>query len=419
MEHFVGQSVEAFEMSMTIHTVCRSCGNTGLREVFSLPPMHLANAFRLPGEPMGEKFPLTALWCEKCNLAQLRETVDPYILYNNYAYVTSTSQTMLRHFESLWSEIKSECSPESAIEIGSNDGRLLQFLRDRGVDRVCGVEPAYNLVELALKEGITTINGLFDNYTAHIVHGVVPKCDLIVARHVFAHVDDWQAFVKNLDAMAQKETLIAIEVPYLVDMLQGVELDSIYHEHLSYVSIHSILALLEHTPFHIHRVMFFPIHGGAMVLFLRRDDSDRQPFVIPYESIQPTAWVEFAMHANRRIEALKLRVRNLVASGKTVCGFGASAKSSVWIQACGFTENEISFICDCTEQKQGRCSPGTEIPIEPESSLSDADVAVLFSWNFAREIIENNDDWVSRGGIFIDPHRPNLAEEVIPGVRAS
>ncbi len=398
--------------SITLLKACRACGNPHLRKVFSLPPMPLANSFRLPDEPIGRKFPLTVLWCDECHLAQLRETVDPEVLYANYPYVTSASQTMLRHFESLWSEIKTECIPESAIEIGSNDGRMLQFLKGKGVDRVCGIEPAENLFSLAMKEGITTINSLFDKHAAEIVHGVVPRCDLIVARHVFAHVDDWHAFVKNLDVLAGKETLIAIELPYLVDMLEKAELDQCYHEHLSYASIRSFWMLLEHTPFHIHKVKFYPIHGGAMVLFIRRNDSEWARLPLPYEFIHPTAWEDFNVRAWRRIEDLKLKVHALVGSGKLVAGYGASAKSSVWISACGFTSEDIRFIVDSTPQKIGRLSPGTCIPIVPEEEIEKADVAVCCAWNFLLEIKEKLKPWIEKGGILINPHHPesNVAQ---------
>ena len=389
-----------------VRTNCRACGNTDLKQVFSFDrPMPLANSFRLPTEDQDGHVPLTVLFCPKCTLSQLRETVDPAVLYHNYPYVTSRSETMRLHFESLWSAVGEECYGESVIEIGSNDGHFLSFARDHGAEHVCGVDPAENLTSAAIKSGITTINGLFDTYNANIINGVIPKPDVIIARHVFAHVDDWNGFVKNLDVLASKETLIVIEVPYVLDMLEKIELDQLYHEHLSYVSIASIRALLEHSPFHIHRVLRFPIHGGAMVVMLRRNDSKAQPFPMPQEAVTAQMWEDFRNYANTSIHALKLKVDDLVANDKTVCGFGASAKSTVWMAACGFTREHIQFICDCTPNKIGRHSPGTDVPILPESAMMERkqDYAVLFIPNFRDEVIANNKSYLDDGGKFIIP----------------
>ncbi len=320
---------------------------------------------------------------------------------------------MLSHFESLWGEIKTECEPDSVLEIGSNNGDLLKFARSKGASQVLGIDPAANL-KPSDDSGIMSICGMFDGISASIAHTAMPKVDVIVARHVFAHIDDWNGFVRHLDAVAQKDTLIVIEVPYLGDLLRGAEFDSCYHEHLSYVSIGSIEALLKHSPFHIHEVRHFPVHGGAIVFMLRRNDCDKQPFPLPFECIHPNAWDDFALRAQRRIDDLRFRVRTMAAYGMTIAGFGASAKSTVWLQACGLTNLEVNFIVDSTPQKQGRCSPGTSIPIVPECELDDADVAINFAWNYTTDIKAKIQPWLERGGILLDPHHPDMADTPHP-----
>lgn len=386
--------------------ICRACGNSGLKEVFHFDqPMPLANSFRLPGEEQEGYVPLTILFCPQCSLSQLREVVNPSVLYSGYPYTTSRSETMQAHFKNLWSAIKEECEPAHVLEIGSNDGHFLQFCKANGAESVVGIDPAENLKPDPDESGIISICGLFDSETAAIARGAMPSVDVIVARHVFAHVDDWHGFIKCLDVLANKDTLIVIEVPYVLDLLENIQLDTIYHEHLSYVSLKAVRALLESTPFHIHGARRFPVHGGALVLMLRRNDCAKYPLPLPRENIAESHWEDFRNYANTSIRALRFKVHELVGRKTTVCGYGASAKSTVWISACGFTRNDIQFICDCTPHKQGRLSPGTDIPIVPESELMEKmpDHAVLWSWNYREEIIKKHKKYLLAGGKFIVP----------------
>jgi novobiocin biosynthesis protein NovU/D-mycarose 3-C-methyltransferase len=204
-----------------------------------------------------------------------------------------------------------------------------------------------------------------------------------------------------------------IEVPYVMDMLDGVEFDTIYHEHLSYVSLLAVERLLRETMFHLHKVLRFHIHGGAIVMMLRRDDADFQPDAsvaefLDRECITPEMWQNF-----NTLSLLKIRKLQEIVSdkrkfeGATICGFGASAKSTVWLNACGFTRKEIDFICDCTPSKQGRLSPGNDIPVVPESELMARmpEYAILYAWNFRAEIVRANQKYLDAGGHFIIPDR--------------
>jgi novobiocin biosynthesis protein NovU/D-mycarose 3-C-methyltransferase len=217
--------------------------------------------------------------------------------------------------------------------------------------------------------------------------------------------------MENLNFVAVKNTLIAIEVPYVTDMLEGVEFDTIYHEHLSYVSVRSVERLLQNSNFHLHKVLRFHIHGGAIVLMLRRNDTDFQPDAsvakfLELEQITIESWNDFSNQTAAKIAELQLFVCDRAFKRtETICGFGASAKSTVWINACGFTEKHIDFICDCTPSKQGKLSPGTGIPIVSESELMARRPghAVLFAWNFKAEIIRNNQAYLNAGGHFVIP----------------
>jgi hypothetical protein len=394
-------------------THCRSCGNDKLVEAFDLGLQPLANDFAFPGSACCGYAPLKVNFCEQCTMSQLSVVVDPKIIYSNYPYVTSRSKTMENHFENLWRAINDECKASTVIEIGSNDGLFLQFCKDRGTTTAIGVDPAENL-RPSLETGIWSVCSLFDQTAAHAAHEMARgSADVIVARHVFAHIDDIRGFVKNLAIMSHKETLTVIEVPYVVDLLNGAEFDTIYHEHLSYISLKSVEWLLRGTPFHIHKVIRFSIHCGAIAIMLRHNDSKVAPdssaqHFISKESVDGDSWVRFALESQNKISQLCALVREKVLSDRvTVCGFGASAKSTVWINACGFKRSEIDFIVDCTPSKQGKFSPGNDIPILPERDLINKfpDYAIMFAWNYRDEIIRNNQSYLAMGGRFIIPDR--------------
>lgn len=407
-------------------TSCRACGygtpagpegikstqsGEKLIEVFDLGVQPLANDFvKIGGEHKGYA-PLKVMFCPRCTLSQLSVVVKPSVLYENYCYETSKSETMRLHFRSLWDAITEQAKAGSVIEIGSNDGDFLAFARQNGAEAVCGVDPAENLALNAIRNGIPTVIGILDEKTAECAARVVPKADVIVARHVLAHADDWTGFVNSLDTLSNKDTLVVIECPYVLDMLEGSEFDTVYHEHLSYVSLKSIHHLLHDSVFHLHKVKKFPVHGGAIVMMLRRNDSETPPdrSVVEFmeqERITVDSWMKFSGASRLKIERLKHLVDVAFDNKTSVVGFGASAKSTVWINACGFTKRDIGFICDNTPHKQLKFSPGSDIPIVDEGALLRElpYFAVCFAWNFMDEIVRKNMMWIDKGGQFINPH---------------
>jgi novobiocin biosynthesis protein NovU/D-mycarose 3-C-methyltransferase len=409
-----------------LHTHCRSCdyahhdlpsgikasaSDEKLIPVFDLGRQPLANAFAGPNDVHSPFYPLEVLLCPRCNLAQLSVVVPTATLYSNYAYTTSNSDTMRQHFGELWAEVGKECTPESVVEIGSNDGLFLAYAREHGADAVCGIDPGENLVELARGRGIHTFCGVFDEGTAGMARACVPPVDVVIARHVFNHVDDWRAFVKALDILCHRDSLVVIEVPYILDLLTRVEFDTVYHEHLSYLNVKAMEYLLGGTPFVIHRIVKFPVHGGSIAIMIRRRDSDkpRCPSVRHFREAESTlnadAWKVFSVNAYTHIQNLGTQVIDLLANSKTVAGYGASAKSTVWLNAMGFTRKEVKFICDSTPGKWHKESPGTGIPITDEGALlrEMPDYAILFSWNYEEEILTKNKLWREKGGKFIVP----------------
>lgn len=407
-----------------LNNSCRACGYAtigagGIKSaasedrlipVFDLGVQPLANDFANVSEERSGYAPLKVMFCPKCTLAQLSVVVRPEILYSRYLYVTSQSQTMRDHFDRLHDTILSEQEFSSLLEIGSNDGTLLRYFASKGC-KVAGIDPAENLVEISRKSGIPTIAGVFNAKNAQCS---MANCrdgfDIILARHVFCHIDDWREFVDCLSIPSHKNTLVCIEVPYVKDLLSRGEFDTIYHEHLSYLSIKAMDALLKSSPFRLQRIVQFDIHGGALLLMLRRRDcpvlehSSVKDFM-DSENITLDTWKAFENKARDNIVALKEFVKCAKQDGKRVVGFGASAKSTVWVNACVFTRKDIEFITDTTLQKLYKLSPGTDIPIVDEGAILRElpDYAICFAWNFRDYVLKNNELARSKGVKFVFP----------------
>lgn len=402
-----------------LHSTCRACGFGGslvppyakgatsetLVPVFDLGIQPLANDFRSEKEEHSGYAPLKVLFCPRCSLAQLSVVVNPGILYSNYSYVTSPSDSMLRHFENLYRDIAT-MNPEddwNIMEIGSNDGAFLSFLKSQDrVDSVLGVDPAANLAEIAIRNGINTHCALWGVETAKKVQHYHP--DVIIARHVFAHIDSWKEFVLALDVVCGADTLVAIEVPDAVKMVRGLEFDTVYHEHLSYVTLESVKWLLKETSFKIVGAHPFDIHGGSIVIFIRRRDH-RAPEIQVERTLIVEDWNEFEAKSLINIGDLQEFVFSELSKGKRFCGYGASAKSTVMLNACHLNSSHVSFICDGTSFKQWKKSPGTGIPIVDEGALlrEMPDYAIMHCWNFANEVLKKNKLYREKGGKFVIP----------------
>lgn len=408
-----------------LHTHCRVCHKpqpsyvkstkpeTTLVKAVSFGPMPLANDFKTAEEVHHGYAPLDVMVCKNCGLAQLSVVVDPMILYDYYTYTTSGSKTMEAHFHKLTNDIREVGGwiyKGRVLEIGSNDGRFLRFIKQHcNPSYVFGVDPAENLCSIARSFGIPTEYGLFSYEIADYIlnkddGGVF---DVVIARHVFCHVDDWHDFIRAVDAVTHDESMLVIEVPNADKLLKGNEWDTIYHEHLSYMNIGAMSRLLGGTRFFIKEIRYFDIHGGTMVFFIGKNGIQNENVnrMAIAERCGVDEWRNMRDRADAWIDQLRNTVFIAKSKGKTVSGYGASAKSTNWISACKFDSSSISYISDTTPQKQGRMSPGTDIPIvSPEHFRSNpTDYAILFAWNFEAEILEKESEFRSRGGKFIIP----------------
>ena len=407
-------------------THCRTCGSTNLKLILDLGKTALVNDFLKPEDVPGYKIslPLRVVLCPDCSLVQLADTVDPRILYSHYAYVTSTSRTMDTHLNKMMTHLLSTArlgAGSKVLEIASNTGVFLKKFQEQGCE-VLGIEPAENIADVALATAIPTRKEFFNQANAKKLRAEWGTADLILGRHVFAHIDDLRDLVAGLEAVSHPETLIAFEVPYVVDFFEHTEYDTIYHEHLSYISVAAIEALVKDSAFMLARVDHYPIHGGSILFHLRQRSSKTPPHASVAQALEkeqqmrlaePATWEAFARRVAHIRAELPALLRRLKSQGKRIIGYGASAKGNTLLNTCGLGTRELDYIIDNTPFKQNKIAPGSWIPVlPPERLLADQpDYALLLAWNFAPEIIKRETEYQKRGGRFIVPiPEPKIVE---------
>lgn len=397
---------------------CRSCGASPLVPVLSLGHTPLANALRDAGATAPEPtFPLELALCPVCSLVQITAEVPPDTLFRDYVYFSSFSETMLRHAAELAMRVTSDenLGPERlVVEAASNDGYLLKNYAAAGV-QVLGIEPARNVARVAVeRHGIPTRAEFFGRaFAAQLVEEGV-RADVFHAHNVLAHVADLNGFVAGVRTLLKPTGVAVIEAPYVKDMLDHCEFDTIYHEHLCYFSLTALDACFRRHGLVIRDIERVPIHGGSLRLFAAPAESTREvsPRVAGLLAEEASWGVgttgpyrAFAERVGEIRRSLRDLLGRLKAEGKRIAAYGASAKGSTLLNYCGIGPETLDFVVDRSTAKQGKLTPGTGLHIyAPDRLLEEMpDYTLLLTWNFADEILRQQAAYRARGGRFIVP----------------
>lgn len=397
---------------------CRACGRAELREFLDLGRQPLANAFlRSASEFAAEaRYPLALYLCGHCGLVQLADVIDPEVLFRNYIYVTGTSETIAEHnraYATTVGKLLGLGSRDLVVEAASNDGSLLTRFQELGV-RVLGVEPAANIAELARSRGVPTESVFFGAAEAVRLREAHGPARAVLGNNVLAHVDDPRGFLAGARALLADDGLVVVEVPYLGEMIQRLEYDTVYHEHLSYFSVSALLRLAAGAGLRVVRVDHVPVHGGSIRVYAAPADnrSGHAAEVLAAAEAERSAGLtdlarlrRFAADAERNRAALLELLERLKGEGKSVAGYGAPAKGNTLLNYCGIGVDLVPYTVDRNPLKVGTFTPGMHLPVLPVETLLERrpDFLLLLAWNFADEIVRQQRSHAERGGRFILP----------------
>jgi SAM-dependent methyltransferase len=401
---------------------CRSCGSNELTVFLSLGNLPLSDGFLharqlVDNEP---RYPLDVAFCSNCSLVQILETVPPEELFDpDYPYFSSFTDTLLKHSEA---NVKERVAGRKlgadslVVELASNDGYLLQYYKVAGVP-VLGIDPAPGPVKAAREKGIETLQEFFGNEFAKKLVAEGRRADVIHANNVLAHVADTNGFVAGIATLLKDDGVAVIECPYVKDLIEHGEFDTIYHEHLCYFSVTALRALFARHGLYVTRVAPLSIHGGSLRVFVEKENKPEQSVQDYIESEQrlgldrPDYYADFS----KRVDQIRTELNELLQGLKDrkarIVGYGAAAKGTIMLNYVGIGQETLDFVADRNTHKQGRYIPGVRLPIAaPERLLAEQpDYVLILPWNFKEEIMAQQAEYRRRGGKFIVPvPRPTI-----------
>ena len=400
----------------TVPVACRSCAHAPLTPVLSLGTTPLANQL-LSQESLQSpehRHPLDIAYCEGCSLVQITQTIPPEELFTDYVYFSSFSDAMLAHAKELAARIAKERhlgASDLVVEIASNDGYLLQYYKELGVG-VLGIEPARNIAKVARERGIPTLTEFFGKELADKLHAEGKKAAVVHANNVMAHVPDINMFAAGLHTLLAEDGIALIEVPYVREMVDRCEFDTIYHEHVFYFSLTALTKLFARHRLAVVDVELIPLHGGSLLLRVAKEAKATTPRVkamLDEEARLGMAQFAYYEGFSRKVQGVRDELRrvlgDLKSKGKRLAAYGAAAKGSTLLNYAGIGTETLDFVADRSPHKQGKFMPGVHLPIRPPSALMEdrPDYVLLLTWNFKDEILAQQDAFRKAGGKFILP----------------
>lgn len=378
---------------------CRGCSASDLFSALDLGNLPIANELWQNQVEKMEVFPLHLRICESCGLGQVEDVVTPIRLFKDYRYLSSISSSFSKHAEDYAYRIGKEfpfTKDDWVLEIASNDGYLLKHFVAMGIS-VLGIEPAENIAKIAVGNGVPTISEFFGTELARKLVESRGHPRFIIANNVMAHVPDLRDFMNGLQIMAGPQTVITVENPSLMNFLEYDQFDSIYHEHYSYLTAHSVKSIGSKVGLELYKVEKIDTHGGSNRYWLRTGTTVTSNSVDVDQFIQAeldlglfnkNEWEAFAARIGILIENFRAWLEKSHDEGKVVCGYGAAAKASTLLNSANAKGAWMKAIADESPEKQNRFMPVEGIPIVSSQemfNLNPSDI-VIFPWNLSREI---------------------------------
>lgn len=392
---------------------CRVCRSQNIMEILDLGEQPFANSL-LERPDQGENYyPLSLSWCSNCNLVQLNHTAEPTDLFSNYVWVTSTSRITREHANNFYREILSRTQnlmESYVLEVASNDGTFLKPFVENNY-KVLGVDPAKNIVDIAIANGVPTNCKFFGVKAAEEIIEEFGQAKVVIARNVLPHVANLHDFVEGLHLCLEEEGLLAVEFHYAKIIYEELHYDAIYHEHLCYYTLKSIEKLLNQFNLFVTGIKESPISGGSLILYAKKKKKE-SPMVQSYRDAERgtkvnelSSWQNFTQRVYSHRQQLLKILTDITEKTGPVVGYGASARSSTLLNFCGIDTRFVSMIADQNPLKHKRYTAGTHIPIaSPEEVMKESpEYVLILAWNFTDEISRILRDKFNYAGKCISP----------------
>jgi methylation protein EvaC len=393
---------------------CLICKNP-IHPFIDFGSMPLGNGFLLPEQFADEyHFPMQVGFCPACGMVQLLDQPDrERMFHENYAFFSGTSRYMALHFKAFADHVIADYLADQnpfVVEMGSNDGIMLQNFAHTGI-RHLGIEPSKNVAQVAIDKGINTVTEFFDTDLARRIVAEHGQADAFLAANVMCHIPYMHSIVEGIALLLKPGGVVMFEDPYLGDVIEKTSYDQIYDEHTFLFSVGSISNLFEQYGMEVIDIEPQTTHGGSMRYIIAHKGARPVSSNVGFQRDKerslglhlPETYDRFRRNCEESRDRLMALLHDLKTKGKRVVGYGATSKSTTITNYCGITPELVEFISDTTPIKQGKFSPGAHIPVRPyEEFVRDyPDYALLFAWNHAREIMENEDAFRANGGKWI------------------